>query len=93
MHRFSWNVPSHKCIYLDSVVVKWEIPTLDVSSGDHQCKQSLLKLNVDTADLKLGDSDLLSLGFGLGKVTLMCVCSTTLVNSLPWSYFYVVIMF
>ena len=41
--------------------------TLDVSS-DPQYKQSLLILNVDTvdtADLKLDDPDLLSLGFGL----------------------------
>ena len=36
---------------------------LDVSNGDPQYKQSLLKLNVESADLKLGDSDLLSFGF------------------------------
>ena len=47
------------------MVVTWKLLTLDVSSGDPQYKQSLLILNVDTADLKLGDSNLLSLTFGL----------------------------
>ena len=65
------------------------MPTMDVSSGDPQYKQSILILNVDIAELKLGDSDLLSLGFGLGKVTLMNVY---VVNNLRWSYFDVVTM-